>query len=92
MRQQHNRLVATGISDKRARFHSQQALHGIALLQQVRQRDVYDEMKFHVPVGTHGDCYDRCLIRVDEMRESLRFFMHLRSSDHILWPCRGYLA
>lgn len=34
--------------------------------------DVYDRMEFDVPVGTRGDCYDRYLIRMLEMRESLR--------------------
>ncbi|MCR6631757.1 MAG: NADH-quinone oxidoreductase subunit D [Magnetospirillum sp.] len=34
--------------------------------------DVYDRMEFDIPVGKHGDCYDRYLIRVIEMRESLK--------------------
>ncbi|HLO76480.1 MAG TPA: NADH-quinone oxidoreductase subunit D [Magnetospirillum sp.] len=34
--------------------------------------DVYDRMDFDIPVGKHGDCYDRYLIRVIEMRESLK--------------------
>jgi len=34
--------------------------------------DVYSHMDFEVPVGTQGDCYDRYLIRVEEMRQSLR--------------------
>ncbi len=33
---------------------------------------IYDQVPFNVPVGTRGDCYDRYLIRVQEMRESLR--------------------
>jgi NADH dehydrogenase (ubiquinone) Fe-S protein 2 len=33
--------------------------------------EVYNEMNFYVPVGTNGDCYDRYLIRVNEMRQSL---------------------
>jgi NADH dehydrogenase (ubiquinone) Fe-S protein 2 len=32
--------------------------------------EVYEEMNFNVPVGTNGDCYDRYLIRMAEMRES----------------------
>jgi NADH-quinone oxidoreductase subunit D len=34
--------------------------------------DVYDQMEFDVPVGTRGDCYDRYLVRMLEMRESLK--------------------
>ncbi len=33
---------------------------------------VYDRMEFDIPVGKHGDCYDRYLVRVAEMRESLQ--------------------
>ncbi|QJR12317.1 NADH-quinone oxidoreductase subunit D [Usitatibacter rugosus] len=32
--------------------------------------EVYDRMDFDIPVGTNGDCYDRYLVRVQEMRES----------------------
>lgn len=33
--------------------------------------EIYDELEFGVPVGKNGDCYDRYLIRVEEMRQSL---------------------
>lgn len=33
--------------------------------------DVYDRMIFQIPVGKNGDCYDRYLIRMEEMRQSV---------------------
>ena len=32
--------------------------------------EVYDQMQFDIPIGKMGDCYDRYLVRVAEMRES----------------------
>ena len=34
--------------------------------------EIYPELDFDIPVGRHGDCYDRYLVRVQEMRQSLR--------------------
>lgn len=37
--------------------------------------ECYDEMDFDVPVGKNSDCYDRYLIRMEEMRQSVRIIL-----------------
>jgi NADH-quinone oxidoreductase subunit C/D len=32
----------------------------------------YEQFEFEIPTATHGDCYDRAVVRVEEMRQSLR--------------------
>lgn len=32
----------------------------------------YEQFEFDIPIGHKGDCYDRCAVRVEEMRQSLR--------------------
>jgi NADH-quinone oxidoreductase subunit D len=61
--------------------------------------DVYDRMEFDVPVGTRGDCYDRFMVRVEEVRQSARIMRQclndmpegpIASSDRkIVPPKRG---
>ncbi|KAJ3178549.1 NADH dehydrogenase Fe-S protein subunit 2 ndufs2 [Gaertneriomyces sp. JEL0708] len=63
--------------------------------------DAYGEVEFDIPVGTNGDCYDRYLCRVEEMRQSLRIIAQcldkmppgpVKVEDHkISPPSRGVM-
>ena len=41
-------------------------------LRKTQPYEVYSEIDFSVPVGSNGDCFDRYLIRLEEMRQSLK--------------------
>src|SRR5437016_7289408 len=41
-------------------------------LRQTHPYLVYDRLRFDIPVGSVGDCYDRYLVRMEEMRQSVR--------------------
>jgi NADH dehydrogenase (ubiquinone) Fe-S protein 2 len=42
--------------------------------------EVYPKLSFSIPVGSSGDCYDRYLIRINEMRESLKIIFQCLNS------------
>jgi len=44
-------------------------------LRKTEPYEIYDEIDFDIPVGVSGDCYDRYLIRVEEMRQSVRIIV-----------------
>ena len=41
-------------------------------LRKMEPYEVYDKIDFDIPVGSNGDCYDRYVVRVEEMRQSNR--------------------
>ncbi|MBP9721791.1 MAG: NADH-quinone oxidoreductase subunit D [Gammaproteobacteria bacterium] len=48
-------------------------LRGSGIAWDLRKKQVYsvyDKLDFDIPIGTNGDCYDRYLVRVEEMRQS----------------------
>ncbi len=61
--------------------------------------EMYEKLDFEVPVGVHGDCYDRYLVRMQEMRQSLSMvkqcLKHIRpgavkiADNKITPPSRG---
>lgn len=44
-------------------------------LRKTQPYDAYGEVDFNVPVGVNGDCYDRYLCRMEEMRQSVRIIV-----------------
>ena len=40
-------------------------------LRKTQPYEIYSQLNFTIPLTTHGDCYDRYLIRIEEMRQSL---------------------
>jgi len=41
-------------------------------LRKTQPYEIYSELQFSIPVGNNGDCFDRYLIRIEEMRQSLK--------------------
>jgi NADH dehydrogenase (ubiquinone) Fe-S protein 2 len=46
-------------------------------LRKTQPYEVYNKLDFDIPIGTNGDCYDRYLIRIEEMRQSVRIILQV---------------
>jgi NADH dehydrogenase (ubiquinone) Fe-S protein 2 len=46
-------------------------------LRKTQPYEIYDKLNFDIPVGTNGDCYDRYLIRIEEMRQSIKIILQV---------------
>lgn len=46
-------------------------------LRKTQPYEVYNKLNFDIPIGTNGDCYDRYLIRIEEMRQSVRIILQV---------------
>jgi len=64
-------------------------------LRRAQPYDKYAEVEFDVPIGRHGDCYDRYLVRIAEMRESVKIIKQalakmkpgpIKLQDHKITP------
>src|SRR6185437_9316148 len=40
-------------------------------LRKVQPYEIYSKLNFQIPIGKYGDCYDRYLLRIEEIRQSL---------------------
>jgi len=61
--------------------------------------NIYEELNFKIPVGSKGDCYDRFLIRVEEIKQSIKIIeycinnipkesIHLNLDNKTVFPSR----
>ena len=46
-------------------------------LRKTQPYEIYDKIQFDIPIGTNGDCYDRYLIRIEEMRQSISIILQI---------------
>ena len=64
-------------------------------LRKTQPYEIYENIDFSIPVGNSGDCYDRYLVRVEEMRQSLNILSQainllesgaIKTSDYKICP------
>jgi NADH-quinone oxidoreductase subunit D len=81
------RTVSVGVVDAdraQALGFTGPMLRGSGIAWDLRKKqpyEVYDKLDFDIPIGTNGDCYDRYLVRMEELRQS----------NHIIKQCVDWL-
>ena len=71
------RLINVGVVSKKNAFNwgfSGVLVRGSGIswdLRKTQPYEIYSDLDFKIPVGDNGDCYDRYLVRIEEMRQSL---------------------
>jgi NADH-quinone oxidoreductase subunit D len=64
-------------------------------LRKAQPYEIYDELNFEIPIGKHGDCFDRYLVRIEEMKQSISIIKQcinklptgpVRTSDRKITP------
>lgn len=95
------RLIGIGIvsyADAINRGFSGPILRGSGICWDLRRDnsyEIYDQLDFKIPVGLFGDCYDRYLIRLEEIRQSVAIINyvlnnipsgHVKVDDHKVTP------
>ena len=96
-----SRLVDIGIITKKQALtwgFSGVLLRSTGLAWDLRKQfpyEIYSRLHFNVPIGTTGDCYDRYLMRIEEMRQSLHIIAQclnlipaglIKTDDHKITP------
>lgn len=79
-------------------------LRGSGIAWDLRRTDtyeVYSQIPFRIPIGMNGDCYDRYLLRIEEMRQSIKIINYcitnlpqgnIKIQDHkIVNPSRAFM-
>ena len=101
------RLINIGVVSKKNAYDwgfSGVMLRGSGICWDLRKTtpyEIYENLNFEIPVGENGDCYDRYLIRIEEMRESINIIFqcislipkgHIKLDDNkITVPARRYM-
>ncbi len=64
-------------------------------LRKAQPYEIYSDLNFSIPVGNNGDCFDRYLIRIEEMRQSINIIqqsLNLLKEGSVKFSFNNYVA